>query len=147
MADMASPTDASAGSKIFVGGLDRSVDEGVVRNFFQQFGPVVEVLVMRDPHNHQSRGFGFITFQRDDSANQVLQNRYHDMLGKRVEVKSAVPRGQAPPPSVDLHEAPRVTDMDSQEVDLPKVEVVMVMATAVTMPVRKTMPVPTILGV
>jgi RNA-binding protein Musashi len=39
---------------------------------------------MRDPHNHQSRGFGFITFQRDDSANQVLQNRYHDMLGKRV---------------------------------------------------------------
>jgi len=84
MADMASPTDASAGSKIFVGGLDRSVDEGVVRNFFQQFGPVVEVLVMRDPHNHQSRGFGFITFQRDDSANQVLQNRYHDMLGKRV---------------------------------------------------------------
>ena len=53
---------------------------------------------MRDPHNHQSRGFGFITFQRDDSAKQVLQNRYHDMLGKRVEVKSAVPRGQAPPP-------------------------------------------------
>mmetsp|Transcript_10888 Transcript_10888/g.49478 ORF Transcript_10888/g.49478 Transcript_10888/m.49478 type:complete len:190 (+) Transcript_10888:474-1043(+) len=53
---------------------------------------------MRDPHNHQSRGFGFITFQRDDSAEQVLQNRYHDMMGKRVEVKSAVPRGQAPPP-------------------------------------------------
>lgn len=53
---------------------------------------------MRDPHNHQSRGFGFITFQRDDSAKAVLQNRYHDMLGKRVEVKSAVPRGQAPPP-------------------------------------------------
>ena len=39
---------------------------------------------MRDPHNHQSRGFGFITFQRDESAKQVLQNRYHDMLGKRV---------------------------------------------------------------
>ena len=57
-----------------------------------------QVLVMRDPHNHQSRGFGFITFQREDSAKQVLQNRYHDMLGKRVEVKSAVPRGQAPPP-------------------------------------------------
>jgi len=56
------------------------------------------VLVMRDPHNHQSRGFGFITFQREDSAGVVLQNRYHDMLGKRVEVKSAVPRGQAPPP-------------------------------------------------
>lgn len=129
-----------------------SPQTGVVRNFFQQFGPVVEVrktspfdsriclptptpairtsetvpvayrlqvLVMRDPHNHQSRGFGFITFQRDESAKQVLQNRYHDMLGKRVrcftpdfltwplrfplrlkqvEVKSAVPRGQAPPP-------------------------------------------------
>lgn len=98
MGDMANSADTAGGSKIFVGGLDRSVDEGVVRSFFQQFGPVVEVLVMRDPHNHQSRGFGFITFQRDDSAKQVLQNRYHDMMGKRVEVKSAVPRGQAPPP-------------------------------------------------
>ena len=76
----------------------RSQPPGVVRNFFSQFGPVVEVLVMRDPHNHQSRGFGSITFQREDSAGIVLQNRYHDMLGKRVEVKSAVPRGQAPPP-------------------------------------------------
>ena len=46
----------------------------------------------------RSRGFGFVSFQREDSAKQVLQNRYHDMLGKRVEVKSAVPRGQAPPP-------------------------------------------------
>ena len=54
---------------------------------------------MRDPHNHQSRGFGSITLQREDSAGVVLQNRYHDMLGKRVEVKSAVPRGQAPPPA------------------------------------------------
>ena len=96
--DVLDPGMGTAGSKIFVGGLDRSVDEGVVRNFFSQFGPVVEVLVMRDPHNHQSRGFGFITFQREDSAGIVLQNRYHDMLGKRVEVKSAVPRGQAPPP-------------------------------------------------
>merc|ERR1719329_1483559 len=51
------PGLGTAGSKIFVGGLDRSVDAGI-----------------------------------------VLQNRYHDMLGKRVEVKSAVPRGQAPPP-------------------------------------------------
>jgi len=100
MGDMASANAGAqdAGSKIFVGGLDRSVDEGVIRSFFQQFGPVVEVLVMRDPHSHQSRGFGFVTFQRDDSAKQVLQNRYHDMLGKRVEVKSSVPRGQAPPP-------------------------------------------------
>merc|ERR1711991_177926 len=91
MGDMPNSADGAAGSKIFVGGLDRSVDEGVVRSFFQQFGPVVEVrivvnvlsaslrarnltvtihqvLVIRDPHNHQSRGFGFITFQRDESA-------------------------------------------------------------------------------
>jgi hypothetical protein len=46
---------------------------------------------MRDPHNHQSRGFGFITFQRDDSAKQVLQNRYHDMMGKRVSFPAHPP--------------------------------------------------------
>ena len=75
---------------------------------------------MRDPHNHQSRGFGFITFQRDDSAKHVLQNRYHDMLGKRVEVKSAVPRGQAPPPQRAPLAARRVMATVSQEADLDK---------------------------
>jgi hypothetical protein len=67
--------------------------------------------------------------------------------GKGLKLNPLFLEGRPLLHSVDLHEAPRVTDMDSQEVDLPKVEVVMVMATAVTMPVRKTMPVPTILGV
>ena len=54
---------------------------------------------MRDPHNHQSRGFGFITFQRDESAKQVLQNRYHDMMGKRVNTLApSFPLSPAPPP-------------------------------------------------
>jgi RNA recognition motif-containing protein len=53
MSDMSGAADASAGSKIFVGGLDRTVDEGVVRNFFSQFGPVVEV---RRPRPSSRRG-------------------------------------------------------------------------------------------
>lgn len=58
---------------------------------------------MRDPHNHQSRGFGFITFQRDESAKQVLQNRYHDMMGKRVNTLAPpFPLSPAPPPSTSL---------------------------------------------
>jgi len=39
--------EGSSLAKIFVGGLDRSVDEGVVRNFFSQFGPVLEVSILR----------------------------------------------------------------------------------------------------
>ena len=96
---------------------------------------------MRDPHNHQSRGFGFITFQRDDSAKHVLQNRYHDMLGKRVEVKSAVPAARLPL----LNEAPlaarRVMATVSQEADLDKEAQAVDMVTA-----SKRTPAVTILG-
>lgn len=48
--------------------------------------------------------------------------------------------------SADLLEAPRVTVTDSQEAGLLKEEVVIVMATAVAMLVRKTTLEPTILG-
>ena len=101
---------------------------------------------MRDPHNHQSRGFGFITFQRDDSAKQVLQNRYHDMLGKRVEVKSAVPRGQAPPPQRGPLVAHRGTAMVSPGVVLVKVVLAAGTAMAVAMRTLKLTPVTTTLG-
>jgi len=50
---MPNSADGAAGSKIFVGGLDRSVDEGVVRSFFQQFGPVVEVRIVVNVSRHR----------------------------------------------------------------------------------------------
>lgn len=52
---------------------------------------------MRDSQSSLSRGFGFVTFSNEQSSVNVLQNRFHHIHDKRVEVKSAVPRAQIAP--------------------------------------------------
>ena len=48
------------GIKVFVGGLPQSVNNQVLREFFQQFGPVESSEVMMDRNTKRSRGFGYV---------------------------------------------------------------------------------------
>lgn len=38
------------------------------------------------------RGFGFVTFSSEDSVAMVLKNNYHELKGKFVDVKVAIPK-------------------------------------------------------
>ncbi len=46
---------------------------------------------MIDRKTSRSRGFGFVTFEHDESMNAVLRSD-HELQGKWVEVKRAEPR-------------------------------------------------------
>ncbi|CAA0833192.1 RNA-binding protein 1 [Striga hermonthica] len=41
---------------------------------------------------HRPRGFGFITYDSEDSVEEVMQKNFHELAGKLVEVKRAVPK-------------------------------------------------------
>lgn len=78
--------------KVFVGGLAPETTEKEFREYFGQFGTVVDAQIMQDHMSGRSRGFGFITFDRDESAEAVFQaGAMHDLGGKRVEVKPGPP--------------------------------------------------------
>lgn len=79
--------------KMFVGGLPPDVTEEMFRNFFEQFGGVEDSVVMLDRDTGRPRGFGFITFQSEDTADKVLENFDKNYInGKWVECKKATPR-------------------------------------------------------
>ncbi|KAJ6730175.1 NUCLEOTIDE-BINDING ALPHA-BETA PLAIT DOMAIN-CONTAINING PROTEIN-RELATED [Salix viminalis] len=78
--------------KIFVGGLASSLTEEQFKNYFEQFGRTVDVVVMQDSLTNRPRGFGFVTFDSEESVDKVLLNGSHELNGKRVEVKKAVPK-------------------------------------------------------
>ena len=79
--------------KMFVGGLPADVTEEMFRGFFEQFGGVEDSVVMLDRDTGRPRGFGFITFQSEDTADRVLQNFDKNYInGKWVECKKATPR-------------------------------------------------------
>jgi RNA recognition motif-containing protein len=72
--------------KLFVGGLSWDSTEETITSYFERFGHVNEVALMKDKVSGHPRGFGFVTF--DDSAG--IQKRKIDgsplfftHLGKR----------------------------------------------------------------
>ncbi|CAL9759263.1 unnamed protein product [Musa acuminata subsp. burmannicoides] len=92
---------AGAGSsirskKIFVGGLPPTLTEDGFRQYFEAYGTVTDAVVMYDQNTHRPRGFGFISFDSEDTADEVLLKPFHDMNGKLVEVKRALPKDANP---------------------------------------------------
>ncbi|KAI4319895.1 hypothetical protein MLD38_033439 [Melastoma candidum] len=85
--------------KIFVGGLASTVTESDFKTYFEQFGAVNDVVVMYDHNTQRPRGFGFITYDSEEAVDKVLLNTFHELNGKMVEVKRAVPKEMSPGPT------------------------------------------------
>uniref|UniRef100_A0A383VZF2 RRM domain-containing protein n=1 Tax=Tetradesmus obliquus TaxID=3088 RepID=A0A383VZF2_TETOB len=83
--------------KIFVGGLAPETNEENFKQHFERFGKVVEAQIMVDHTSGRSRGFGFITFEDEDSVAAVFSaGSMQELNGKKVEVKAATPKGSGP---------------------------------------------------
>lgn len=54
---------------------------------------------MYDHHTMRPRGFGFITYDSEEAVDKVLLKTFHELNGKMVEVKRAVPKELSPGPS------------------------------------------------
>nr|CAD1837711.1 unnamed protein product [Ananas comosus var. bracteatus] len=51
---------------------------------------------MYDHNTQRPRGFGFITFDSEDAVDRALLKTFHELNGKMVEVKRAVPKELSP---------------------------------------------------
>ncbi|KAL5178051.1 Heterogeneous nuclear ribonucleoprotein 1 [Glycine soja] len=85
--------------KIFVGGLPSTITESDFKTYFDQFGTITDVVVMYDHNTQRPRGFGFITYDSEEAVDRVLYKTFHELNGKMVEVKRAVPKELSPGPS------------------------------------------------
>lgn len=70
--------------KIFVGGLASTVTSNEFRAYFEQFGSTADAVVMFDRKTQRSRGFGFITFEDENSVVKVMQVIKHELKGRLV---------------------------------------------------------------
>lgn len=89
--------------KIFVGGISPSITEEEFKNYFAQFGKIVEHQIMQDHGTGRSRGFGFVTFDSEQVVDELLsKGTMIELGGKQVEIKKAEPKKatveSGPPP-------------------------------------------------
>lgn len=75
--------------KIFVGGLAPSVNNASLREFFSQFGTVVDAHVMLDRETSRNKGFGFVTFEDANGIDRAMQAHNLVLDGRPVR-KSTV---------------------------------------------------------
>lgn len=78
--------------KLFIGGLDYRTTDETLKSYFEKWGKIVDVVVMKDPKTKRSRGFGFITYSRSSMVDAAQEARPHKIDSRTVEPKRAVPR-------------------------------------------------------
>jgi len=83
--------------KLFVGGLPNEVTDYTFLQFFQQYGEVVDSIVLLDRRTKRSRGFGFVTFADESVANRLLnvipgRTGTINIFGKNCEIKASEPK-------------------------------------------------------
>ena len=78
--------------KLFIGGLSYETTDAGLKEHFEKWGEVVDCIVMKDPQTKRSRGFGFITYKESQSIDDAQAERPHELDGRKVETKRAMPR-------------------------------------------------------
>jgi len=83
--------------KLFVGGLSWDTTDEGLRKAFASHGEITEAKVITDRDTGRSRGFGFVTFARDEDAKTAISKVDGTSLdGKAIKVNEAQeksPRG------------------------------------------------------
>ncbi|CAL9733439.1 nuclear polyadenylated RNA-binding protein 4 [Monosporozyma servazzii] len=77
--------------KMFIGGLNWETTEEGLRNYFNKYGHVTDLKIMKDPSTGRSRGFGFLTFEIPSSVDEVVKTQ-HILDGKVIDPKRSIPR-------------------------------------------------------
>ncbi|KAG6482683.1 heterogeneous nuclear ribonucleoprotein A1, A2/B1 homolog [Zingiber officinale] len=87
--------DGASPAKIFVGGLPKDTSLEAFVKHFEQYGEIVDSVIMKDRHTNKPRGFGFITYKDASIVDKVIEDS-HVFNGKMVEIKRTIPKGAAP---------------------------------------------------
>ncbi|CAN6466319.1 unnamed protein product [Victoria cruziana] len=76
-------------TKIFVGGLAWETQRDTMRRYFEQFGEILEAVVITDKATGRSKGYGFVTFKDADSASRACIDPSPVIDGRRANCNLA----------------------------------------------------------
>ncbi|GAA0172421.1 RNA metabolism protein [Lithospermum erythrorhizon] len=84
-----SPFGDTTYTKIFVGGLAWETQTDVMRRYFEQFGEILEAVIITDKNTGKSKGYGFVTFRDPESARSACVEANPVIDGRRANCNIA----------------------------------------------------------
>lgn len=80
-------------NKLYVGNLSYDVNNESLADMFKEFGEVTEAVVIVDRETSRSKGFGFVTFTKEeDAAKSIKELDGKEIDGRNIKVNVAKPR-------------------------------------------------------
>lgn len=94
-----SPFGDTTYTKVFVGGLAWETQSETMRQYFAQFGEILEAVVITDRVTGRSKGYGFVTFSDPEAARRACLDPSPIIDGRRANCNLAsLGRPRPPPP-------------------------------------------------
>lgn len=79
-------------NRLFIGSLPWSITNETLKDLFSQFGEVTDSFVVTDRDSGRSKGFGFVTFAKEEDAQKALDMNGKEVEGRAIVVNVAKPR-------------------------------------------------------
>ncbi|URE12790.1 ATP-dependent protease La (LON) domain [Musa troglodytarum] len=90
-------------TKVFVGGLAWETQRDTMRKYFEQFGDILEAVVINDKNTGRSKGYGFVTFREPEAAMRACLDPSPVIDGRRANCNLASLGAQRSRPTTPLH--------------------------------------------
>ncbi|CAD5313453.1 unnamed protein product [Arabidopsis thaliana] len=84
-----SPFGDTTHTKVFVGGLAWETPTDEMRRYFDQFGEILEAVIITDKATGKSKGYGFVTFRDSDSATRAVADPNPVIDGRKANCNIA----------------------------------------------------------
>nr|VDD43292.1 unnamed protein product [Brassica oleracea] len=84
-----SPFGDTTFTKVFVGGLAWETPTEEMRRYFDQFGEILEAVIIMDKTTGKSKGYGFVTFRESDSATRAVADPNPVIDGRKANCNIA----------------------------------------------------------
>ncbi|CAG7901949.1 unnamed protein product [Brassica rapa] len=98
-------------TKVFVGGLAWETHKDTLKKHFEQFGEILEAVVITDKASGRSKGYGFVTFKEADAASKACVDATPVIDGRRANCNLASLGLQRSKPSTPNHGGGRINNM------------------------------------
>lgn len=77
--------------KLFIKNIDATVNEVLLESIFKQYGDVKDTKIIYDKITWESRGFGFVEFEKKEDAVKAIEGlNGKELVGKKLSVEEAV---------------------------------------------------------
>ncbi|KAJ0972161.1 hypothetical protein J5N97_020120 [Dioscorea zingiberensis] len=90
-------------TKVFVGGLAWETQRETMKKYFEQFGEILEAVVITDKNTGRSKGYGFVTFREPEAAMRACVDASPVIDGRRANCNLASLGVQRSRPTTPQH--------------------------------------------